>query len=190
MRNFLQTIYQWFVVQYAKNGALGGYVHDTSMSQFIPCNSFHCVTGTWTDVAGAVSGTIVRKKAATAETSTVHIPIMIPSNSVALKGALLKSIEVDYEILIAACTSVTATISKVVRGVDTAVAVVSAPASTQDLVAATTAATVDQHKLTVTLTVPAWIDNDEYYMLKLVVVAAATSTIEFLGAVANFTERL
>ena len=63
------------------------------------------------------------------------------------------------------------------------------PAITQDLVAATTAASADQHKLTVTLTTPAWIDNDEYYLLKLAFVAAATSTIDLLGAVANFTER-
>jgi hypothetical protein len=169
---------------------LGGYVHDTAMSQYIPCNQMHCVTGTWTDVAGQVAGTIVRHKAATAETATINVPITIPSNSVALKGAMLKSVEIDYEILVAACTSWTMSIVKVVRGVDTAVAVVSAPAGAQTLTAATTAATVDQHRDVFTLTTPVYIDNDEYYFLKIVAVAAATTQIDLLAAVANFTERL
>jgi hypothetical protein len=166
-----------------------GYVHDTSMSQYIPPNLAHCVTGTWTDIAGQVAGTIARHKAATAETSTINIPILLPSNSKALKGSLLKSVEVDYEILVAACTSWTMSIVKVVRGINTAVAVVSAPAGTQTLTPATTAATVDQHKDVFTLTTPAYIDNDEYYFLKIVAVAAATSQIDILGAVANYTLR-
>jgi len=165
-------------------------IHDKNMSQFIPPNLFHCVTGTWSDVAGAVSGTIVRKKTAGAETSTIHVPITIPGNTKGLKGSRLLAVEVDYEILIAAMTSVTLSISKVVRGVDTAVAVVSAPAGTQTLVAATTAATVDQHRDKFTLTTPEWIDDDANYFLKIVVVATATATIEFLGAVAYFEGRL
>jgi len=160
------------------------------MSQYIPPTTFHIVTGTWTQAAGQVSGTIAMHKAATAETANVNIPIMIPSNSVALKGSYLKSIEVDYELLTAACTSVTASLNKVTRGADTAVAVVAAVTITQDLTAGTSAATVDQHKLTVTITTPAWIDNDEYYLLKIAFVAAATTTIDLLGAVANFTERI
>jgi len=167
-----------------------GYIHDTSMSQFIPPNVMHCVTGVWTDIAGQVAGTIARHKAAAAETSIVNIPITIPSNSVALKGSYLKSVEIDYEVLIAACTSVTAALTKVVRGIDGAVAVVSAPVVTQDLAAAVAAATVDQHKLTVTVTTPEWIDNDAYFLLKLTVVAAATTTFDLLGAVANFTLRI
>ncbi len=167
-----------------------GYVHDTHMSQYIPPNLAHCVTGTWTDIAGQVAGTIVRHKAATAETSTINIPIILPSNSVALKGAKLVSVEVDYEILVAACTSWTMSIVKVVRGADTAVAVVSAPAGTQTLTPASTAATVEQHKDAFTLTTPVYIDNDEYYFLKIVAIAAATTQIDILGAVANFTLRV
>lgn len=167
-----------------------GFLHDTHMSQFIPPTAFHYVTGTWTDAAGNVTGTIVKQKAAAAETSVVNIPIPIPSNSVALKGSYLKSIEIDYEILTAAATSITATLNKVTRGADGAVAVVAAVAETQDLAAATDAADVDQHKLTVTLTTPAWIDNDEEYLLELSCVCALTTVLEFLGAVVNYTARL
>jgi hypothetical protein len=167
-----------------------GYVHDTNMSQFIPPNLAHCVTGTWTDVAGQVAGTIVRHKAAAAETSTINIPILLPSNASAQKGSMLKYVELDYEVLVAACTSVTLSIVKVVRGVDTAVAVVSAPAGTQLLTAATSAATVDQHRDRFTLTTPAYIDDDELYFLKASVVAAATTTFDIIGAVAYYTARL
>ncbi len=187
---FFAVLIIWFKIQLARNGELGGYVHDTAMSQYIPPNLAHCVTGTWTDIAGQVAGTIVRHKAAAAETTTINIPIVIPSNSNASKGSLLKSVEVDYEVLVAACTSVTLSIVKVVRGADTAVAVVSAPAGAQTLAPATTAATVDQHKDVFTLTTPAYIDNDEYYFLKIVAVCAATTQLDILGAVANYTARL
>jgi len=160
------------------------------MSQFIPPSAFHYVTGTWADAAGNVAGTIVKQKTAAAETAVVNIPIQIPSNGSALKGSLLKSIEIDYEILTAAATSITATLNKVTRGADGAVAVVAAVTETQDLAAATDAADVDQHKLTVTVTTPAWIDDNEYYLLELSCVCALTTVIEFLGANINYTARL
>ena len=167
-----------------------GYVNDTNTTQFLSPFSANCITGTWTDVAGQVSGTVVRHKAATAETSTINIPLIIPSNASALKGSLLKSVDFDYEILVAACTSVTLSIVKVVRGANTVAATVTAPAGTQTLVTTTTAATVDQHQDRFSLTTPVWIDNDEFYMLKVVVVAAATTQFDIIGAVANFTTRL
>ena len=167
-----------------------GYIHDTAMSQCIPPTLFHCVTGTWAYDAGNVAGTIVKQKVAGAETTVVNVPIMLPSNSVALKGGYLQTIEIDYEILTAAATSITAVVNKVTRGVDGAVAVVAAQTATQDLTAATDAADVDQHKLTVTLTTPFWIDNDVYVLVQLTCVCAATTVLEFLGAVANYTLRV
>ena len=164
-------------------------IHNTHFCQYIPSNLMHCVTGTWTDIAGQVAGTIVRHKAATAETATINIPIIIPSNSVDLNGCKLASVEIDYEILVAACTTWTMSIVKVARGIDTAVAVVSAPAGAQLLVPATTAATVDQHLDKFTLTTPIWLANSAYYFLKVVAVAATTTQIDLLGAFANFTFR-
>jgi len=150
----------------------------------------HYVTGTWTQAAGAVTDTICMHKAAGANTPVVTIPIMLPSNSVALKGSYLKTIEIDYTLAAAGATSVTAVLNKVTRGADTAVAVVSVPAITQDLAAGVAAATQDEHKLTVTLTTPEWIDNDVYFLLQLTLVCGGTVTIDILGAVANFTLRI
>lgn len=167
-----------------------GYVHDTHMSQYIPSTAMHGVTGTYTHAAGAVTGTIAYHRAAAASTGVINIPIMLPSNSSAQKGAYLKTIEVDYELLAAAATSVTFTLNKVTRGADLAVAVVAAVTVTQSLAAAAGAETQDQHKCTVTLTTPVWIDNDEYFLLVMTAVCGGAVTIDVLGAVANFTLRI
>ena len=166
-----------------------GYVHDTKMAQYIPPTAFHEVTGTWTKAAGNVAGTIVTQKAAAAETAVVNIPILIPGNQNANKGGMLNSVEIDYEILTAAATSITAVLNLITRGVDGAVAVKAVEPSTQDLTAATDAADVDQHKLIVTVTTPSYLDDDEYYLLELTCVCAATTVLEFLGATANYTLR-
>jgi hypothetical protein len=100
--------------------------HDTQMAQYVPPMDMHYVTGTWTDAAGQVSNTIVKIKSAAAETATITVPLIVPSNSAALKGSKIASVELDYEIRTAAATSITITMNKVTRGADTAVAVVSA----------------------------------------------------------------
>lgn len=166
-----------------------GYVHDTAMAQYISPNMMNFVTGTWTDAAGQVANTIVKIKSAAAETSTITVPLVVPSNSVALKGSMIASVELDYEIRTSAATSITLTMNKVTRGADTAVAVVTAVTGTQLLTPASTAATVDQHKDKFTVTTPAYIDNDEYYLLKVVAVCAAGTVLEILGATINYTFR-
>ena|SRR3990167_2542928 len=171
---------------------VGGYVHDTAMSQYIPPTAFHYVTGTWTLAAGAVTDTIALHVAAADQTCTVNIPITVPSNSVAQKGAYLKSVEIDYEILIAACDAVSAVVNLVTRGADEAVAVVAAQTFTYDAGHDTAAERddLDQHRMTLTITTPFWIDNDQYVLVELTFDQAATTTIDLLGAVANFTLRV
>jgi len=173
-----------------------GYVHDGSVSLYIPPTAMMPIIGTWTEVAGQVAGTICKHKAAAAETSVVYIPIPLLSHSgvdaggLPVKGSQIKSIEVDYEIQVAACTSVTAALTKIKRGADGAVAAVSTIASTQDLAAATDAADVDQHKLISTVTTPVYVENDEELVHTLTIVAALNSTVDILGAVANIGLKL
>jgi hypothetical protein len=164
-------------------------IHNTHVAQYIPPTNFHCVTGTWTQAAGAVAGTIAFHKAAAAETAVVTIPIEIPSNSVGLQGSKLVSIEVDYQVLVADLTSITTVLNKVTRGAEGAVAVVTTPAVTQTPTAANAKVT-NKHKLVVTLTTPEWADQNTYYLLQLSCVAPATTTLDFLAAVANFTARM
>jgi hypothetical protein len=140
--------------------------------------------------AGNVAGTIAMSKAAAAETAVINIPILVPSNSVALKGSYIKSIEIDYEILTAAATSITASMNKVTRGADTVGLTVASVPVTQDLAAGVAAATVAKHKLIVTITTPIWILNTEYHLLVLTLVAATTTAFKLNSAVVNFTERI
>src|SRR3972149_3726739 len=71
-----------------------GYVHDTAMSQFVPPNQIGVSAGTWTF---AVASNVWSNDRTAADASfTAYIPIPIPSNSVALKGAKLVSIEFMY----------------------------------------------------------------------------------------------
>jgi len=169
-----------------------GYIHDTHMAQYIPPTAFHVVTGTWTQAAGAVTDTIALHKAANAETATINIPIMTPSNSVALKGAYLTSVEIDFEFLAAAPTSLDAVFNLVTRGADTAVAVVAAQTFSYDTGHDTAGErdNQDQHRMTLTLTTPLWIDNDQYVLIELTAVCGASVTIDLLAAVANYTLRL
>ncbi len=166
-----------------------GYVHDTHMQKFIPPTMFHAVTGTWANAAGNVAHTIVLQKTAGAETATVTIPLAVPSNSSDEKGSKIASVEIDYEILAAVATSITATVWKIARGADGAVAVATQVTATQDLTAATDAADVDQHCLTVSITTPEYIDDDDYWFVELACVCAAGTVLEFLGAQVNFTLR-
>ncbi len=165
--------------------------HNTHMTQYISPGEMHFVTGTWTDAAGQVAGTICKHVAATDETSVVNIPISIPSNSVALQGSKLVSIEIDYEVLVAACDSVAAVVNKVTRGADGAVAVVAAQTFSYDTGHDTAGERidVDQHKMTLTITTPFFIDNDEYVLVELTLNKAATTTVDILGAFANFVAR-
>jgi len=166
-----------------------GYVHDTHMQKFIPPTMFHAVTGTWANAAGNVAHTIVLQKTAGAETATVTIPLAVPGNSSDEKGSKIASVEIDYEILTSAATSITATVWKIARGADGAVAVATQVTATQNLTAATDAADVDQHALTVTITTPEYIDDDDYWFVELACVCAAGTVLEFLGAQVNFTLR-
>lgn len=165
-----------------------GYVHDTGFTQFISPLQVYGDTAAWTFGAGQVSNSLAYKCDATDEVANLFIPIPVPSNSGALKGAMLKSIEIDYEIVTAACDSVTATIYKNVRGAEGADVTVSAPTFTQSPTAANSK-TADEHKLVLTLDTAVYVDNDDYYWVKIAFDKAATSTVEFLGAFANYTLR-
>ena len=186
MNKFLQKL----VNEMVRNGELGGYVHDTAMSQYIPPTLFHFAPATMSMAAGQVTDTIAEHRAANNETTLVSIPIWIPSNSAYAKGAYLKSIEVDYEVLTAQPTSIGAVVNLITRGADTAVATVAVQAQT-GVPNSSGRITVDQHKLVCTITTPFWLLNTQYVILQLTFTCGVTGTVEdFLGAVANFTQRM
>lgn len=170
---------------------VGGYVHDTAFTQWISPLQAYGDTAAWTYGAGQVSNSFVYKCDATDEVANLFIPITLMSNSVAQKGCYLKSIEIDFEILTAALDVLTPVIYKMTRGADGADVTVATPAFSYDTGhdSAAERIDVDEHKMTLTLDTAAWIDNDEYYWVKLPFDKAATSTVEYLGAFVNFNLR-
>jgi len=171
-----------------------GYVHDTHCSKFIPPTLFHVgAVGTWTQAAGAVAGTICQTVNDANQTSTVNIPIVIPSCSTPQTGSLLKSVEVDFTIRAGALTALTAVFNKITRGANLGVAVVAPLAFTYDTGhdIAAERIDVDEHKMTLTLDEPIWLLNTEYCLVELTIdQAGATDVIDLLGAVANYTYRV
>ena len=169
-----------------------GYVHDTAMSLFIPptLNHFVSATALQTWVAGQTVDTVVQHCSYANEVTLVNIPIILPSNSVALKGAYLKSIEIDYEVLASEPTSITFVINKITRNVDGAPPTVDALTHTSSLTAAT-CKTVDEHRIVLTITTPIWIKNTEEVLVSVSTVAGGVAnTRDFLGAFANYTIRI
>ena len=165
-------------------------IHDTHMCQVIPPSLFHCVTGTWTWTAGVVAGSIAKHRANAADTTTITIPVTVPSNASALKGAYLKSIEIDYDQVTHHSTSVTPLVHLVTRSADGTPPSVVAQTFTRDPDAAG-GITMDTHKLTLTITTPFWVRNDQYVLVELIMVHPGdVATTDLLGAVANFTLRL
>ena len=184
----------WLAVKYRFN-ELGGYVHDTAMSQFFPPSHLHYVTGTWTDAAGAVAGTIVKAKSAADQTSTINIPITLFQNSVAQKGSYLRSVDIWWNTTVAAldAAGATATINRFVLPANGAAFPAAVThAFTYDTGNDTAAETddLDEHKMTLTLTTPIWLDDDDLVTVALTMDAAAASVIAIHGARANFTLRL
>jgi hypothetical protein len=174
-----------------------GYVHDQHMTKFIPPTQMFGTVAAWGIAAGAVSNSIVYGCDSTDEAAVLHIPIdpwsngAVDAGGLPTKGCKLKSIEIDFEILTAACDAVTALIYKAKRGADGAVVVMSSIAFTYDAGHDTAAERldVDQHKMTLTLDDPVYIENDEHYRVQITFDKAATSTVEVLGAFVNFDFR-
>lgn len=173
-----------------------GYVHDQDFA--FPISPFQCygTVATWAIGAGQVAGAMSYKCDATDETAHLFVEVRTPSHKPdsagnAVKGFKIVDIEIDYEITAAACDAVDVVINKIKRGADGAVYVVSTPAFSYDTGHDTAAERydVDQHKMTLSLTTPIWVEDDEYFVLDFTINKAATSIFEIYGGVVHGTLR-
>ena len=168
-----------------------GYVNDTHAAQFIHPGDFEMSAGTW---AVTESSNVVSNDRSAADAAvTVLIPIRMPSNASALKGAKLTSIDVGYLIGTAAADDfATVELSKVTIGADNVAAAGEAVTTTEDSAHDTAAErkAADDHTMTVTITTPEWMDDGDCYWLKLVIDCAAATVLKFYGAIAHYTLRL
>lgn len=171
-------------------GELGGYVHDTHMSQFLPFSLFSHSAGTWT--ATVASNVWYARRSAADAAATTRIPVLLPSNSSGNKGAYLTSVDLFYRVGTAALDALQADLYKMTVGADGALQTVAAVTTTYDSGhdSAAERIDVDEHSLTLSLTTPVWVDNDEELFVEVVADNAATSLLDYFGARANFTLRL
>lgn len=169
-----------------------GYVHDEKFG--FPITPFDCygTVATWAIGAGQVAGALSYKCDATDEAAHLFIyprvPVHLPdANGVAAKGYKVTDIELNFEITAAALDAMSAVINKVKVGADGAVYVVSTPAFTYDTGhdAAAERIDVDQHKMTLTITDPFYLEDDEFLLVDLTIDKAATSIFEFYSGVAH-----
>jgi hypothetical protein len=172
-----------------------GYTHDAGFCAFIPPTAAFGDTASWSLGAGQTSNSVVLKCDATDETANLFIPIIgVPShrpdaNGNAVKGGMITKIEIDYEIVAAACDTVTPVIYKNKRGADGADVTVSTVAFTYDAGHDTDDERddLDEHRMELTIDTPFYLEDDEYLWVAIAFDKAATSTVEFLGAFAYYT---
>ena len=166
-----------------------GYVNDTKFSQFITPNQIIKSAGTWTSTFA--NNTMADVRTAADANFNLFIPILIPSNDVALKGAKLLSIDVHYKVATGALDGfatvelekMSITAAGVVSGAAVAVTVDAGHDTAAERLA------VGDHFMTVALDAPVWIDKDEVFWLYMACDAAANSVFTLWGAKANFTLR-
>jgi hypothetical protein len=168
-----------------------GYVHDTQMSRFISAFECEYTAGTWTPTIATNVASMVRTAADAS--FTILIPITLPSNAAAMKGAYLKSIDIFWKVATAAMDAVAeGTLDKLTLPASgtavTGAAVTVTPDTGHD--SAAERLTLASHTMKMTITTPAWIDDGDAYVLSLVCDAAATSVFTFYGVRANYTLRV
>jgi hypothetical protein len=171
-----------------------GYVHDTAMVKWIQPNEFMHSAGTWTQKETATADVWCVERTAADATWNTLIPIKVPQNGAAGKGSKLVSIDVGFVITAAgALDALTATIYKVAKQADgAALAAGTSVAFSYDTGHDTAPERIDadEHWMTLTLTTPVWLDDDEIWFVEIAGDGSAAGVIEFLGARINYTLRV
>lgn len=167
-----------------------GYIHDL-VSTFVSIGKFLHSAGTWT-ITTASQIWFARRTAADAAGVT-YIPLGdVPQRDGTTKGARLESVEILFRVVTAALDSLSAVLYKATLAADGSLLTVATVATSYDTGHDTAAERidVDEHTMTLTVTTPTYLDDNEYLFVEVSWDAAATSVLDFFGAKANWTWRL
>lgn len=193
-RDFLFGDFFRYLKKYWRaNSQVGGYVHDTAMAVWLPLTNIKATVGTW---AMAVASSVWSLDHSTADnTSVIHIPIKLPQNSVAFKGAMLNSIDIWYFCGTADADDITPVIQKLTFPANAgAIPSVAAVTFTYDAGHNTAALRYAHgttlHKMTLTITTPFFVDDDDQVYVELTWNSSSTSVDKIYGVRANYTARL
>lgn len=167
-----------------------GYIHDL-VSTFIAFSKFIHSGGTWTSTV-ASNVWFDRRTAADAAAVTM-IPLGdVPQRDGSTKGAALQSVEVLFRVVTAALDSLSAILYKATLAADGSLLTVAVVPTSYDTGHDTAAERidVDEHTMTLTVTTPTYLDDNEYLFVEVSWDAALTSVLDFFGAKANWRWRL
>jgi len=167
-----------------------GYTNDTGMAAFVSPIEVTPTVGVWAMAVAAHLWTLNHTNGA--DTSVLKVPLKLPSNAVALKGAFLKSIDFWWSDAASDIVDMSVEVYLATMQAQGGTLATALQASSYDALHLTAAArkTAVQHKMTVTLTTPVWIDDDVEAYVELTCNAAATSVVKLQGARANYTLRV
>lgn len=167
-----------------------GYLHDT-IKTFISFAKFVHSAGTWT--VTTASNVWFARRTATDAAGVTFIPLDgVPQRDGATKGSMLASVDVHFRVVTAALDSLSATLYKATLADDGSLLTVASVATSYDTGHDTAAERidVDEHKLTLTVTTPTYLEDNEYLFVEVSWDAATTSVLDFFGALAHWTWRL
>lgn len=166
-----------------------GFVH-TVVQFVIAFTKFAHSAGTWT--ATVASNVWYHRRTAADAAGVTYIPIEVPQHESATKGFQLESVDIHYRVVTAALDSLAATLYKATFGADGSLLTVASVTTTYDSGhdSAAERIDVDEHKLTLTVSSPAFLDTNEQYFVEVSWDAAASSVLDFFFATANGTMRL
>jgi len=169
-----------------------GYIHDVNMIAVLPPELCQVSdTQAWSD---AVSSNVwSRNRAAGATSFVLKVPVFLPQNSAAQRGAYFRSVEIWWEVTTDALTSLAAAIYEATlpaNGDAFGAPALQAVAYDTGHDTAGERITADQHKMTLSLATPIWLDDDDLVYLEISVTAPATSVFKYYGARLTYTLRL
>lgn len=167
-----------------------GFVMD-QFSTFVPLTAIAHSAGTWTPTV--TSNVWYNRRTAADAASTSYIPLgHAPQRDGSTKGAQLLSVEVHYRVVTAALDALEAHLYKATLGADGSLLTVAEVTTSYDTGhdSAAERIDVDEHLMTLTVTTPTYLDDNEYLFVEVVADNAATSLLDEFGAMANWTLRL
>lgn len=162
-------------------------IHNTRMSKWIPASDVVKSAGTWTTTYS--TNKVFDRRTAADAAFNLFVTLDLFHNSADLQGTRLSSIDVFYNITTGAADDFATvelnkqSLSSV--GAHTAAAVTTTIDAAHDT--ANERKATGEHKMTITLSTPEWCDDDELFVLYMVVDAAANTVFDLVGVRANFT---
>jgi hypothetical protein len=167
-----------------------GYLHD-NVQIVVPASKNVHSAGTWT--ATVASNIWYQRRTAADAAATTMVPLMdVPQRDGATKGAKLNSVDFHFRVVTGALDAMEAHLYKGTMAADGTLWTTAEVTTTYDTGhdSAAERIDVDEHKMTLTVTTPFYLEDNEFLYLEVVYDGSATGVIDEFFTVGNWTLRL